>query len=284
MKIITDTKPRIVENISKLVQLPLQYFEEPAKLFFSSESSKEYNWMYSYNVILENLERAKALRDELFKLMQSGKQKSNTKVVNILSELKKMRLPNIGEMDHHELWEYVAAFMPGDIGGNYKDELTHIISNSVSGDTMEAMCGFNSYIIPHLDRNVTAQDYSENMLLKYEHTKRRRILFDLNLIPTARLELPDNSFDNIVFVKGYKYIFFPIDMFREFYRLLKPNGHLLFGESTTAGYEDVILRELNVPNCKRDVTIAGFDENSIRSFNFEGRDPEELILFDYVKK
>lgn len=283
MKIITGVEPRTYEKNRRLILLPLYFFEKQLGDIFNHQNLETYLWMYSYCVLTEHKEHAEKTRNELHMILENGASILSPQVTEKLDELKRLRLLSYEEMNAAEKWDYVANQMPEDIGGSYKKSLIRIISEKVSGEILEAMCGFNSYIIPHIDRIITAQDYSEKMLLRYEYPKRKRILFDLDSLPLKEFKLPDETFDCIMFVKGYKYIRFPIDMFREFHRLLKPSGNLIFAESTTAGYEDIILRQLNVSVCKKELHQAGFREKSIQCFDFDPYHFEELILFNYIK-
>ncbi len=283
MKIITDVEERIVEDNSRIVLLPLAPFERNMWQILDQEEDRKYQWMRSYKVHKDNKPKAVELSKKLYVLLSGGEKISGKKVTCILAKLKDMRILSWGELCNLDRWEKTAASLPRDIAGRYKTETTRFISEKLSGDILEAMCGFNSYIYPHIDRLVTAHDYSEKMLKRYEFPKRRRIQFDLNLLPKKRFAFREESFDAILFVKGYKYIKSPVAMFREWKRLLKPNGTLLFIESTTAGYNEMTLRKIHVRKCKQELQCVGFHEPIVRCLPFDEGDGEELLLFEVRK-
>ena len=232
--------------------------------------------MYTFHVSLDKVDYAKKLSDELYFQFQNDKGIADYSVIKILNKLKKIKLPTASEMSPIERWDNVANSMPGDIAGKYKNELSFFLSGITSGDILEAMCGFNSYILPDKDKIVMAQDYSRRMLLRYEYPERIRFQFDLNDLPDKKIELPDESFDNIVFIKGYKYINSPVHMFEEWHRLLKRNGKLIFVESTLAGYRDIMVRELDIEICKKELVAAGFSNQTAKALNFKANIVEDL--------
>lgn len=283
MKIITDVEERVVENNSRIILLPLARFERDIWEERNQKEDQKYQWMYSYKVHKDNKPKAVELSKKLYALLIDGEKITGRKITRILARLKEMKLLSWNELSDLGRWEKTAASLPGDIAGRYKTETTRFISEKISGDVLEAMCGFNSYIYPHIDRLVTAHDYSEKMLRRYEFPKRRRIQFDLNLLPRKRFMFTEASFDVILFVKGYKYIKSPVAMFREWKRLLKPSGTLFFVESTTAGYSSMTLRRLHVNKCKQELQHAGFHEPVVRCLPFDEGDGEELLLFEVRK-
>ncbi len=283
MKIITDVEERVVENNSRIILLPLARFERDIWQMRNQKEDQKYTWMYSYKVHKDNKPKAVELSKKLYALLSDGEKITGRKVTHILARLKDMRLLSWSELSDLDKWEKTAASLPGDIAGRYKKETTHFISEKLSGDVLEAMCGFNSYIYPHIDRLITAHDYSEKMLKRYEYPKRRRVQFDLNLLPKKRFAFREESFDAILFVKGYKYIKSPVAMFREWKRLLKPDGKLFFIESTTAGYSEMTLRRLRVKECKQELQQAGFHDPVVRCLPFDEGDGEELLLFEVRK-
>ena len=66
-------------------------------------------------------------------------------------------------------------------------------------------------------------------------------------------------------------------------KLLKPNGKLIFVESTTAGYHDIKLRNLDVRICINQLLESGFSNQTIRCLPFSDAHNEELILFEVCK-
>lgn len=239
--------------------------------------------MYSCSVHTDNQEYGKELSMELYNLLQAGEPILGNKIQDVLEAIQKIRLRPWEEKSPIEKWDCIAENLPGDIAGYWKTQLSRIVSSRVYGDTLEALCGFNSYIYPHLDRNVIAQDFSEKMLRRYEYPSRQRVLFDIDGLPKKRLEFMEQSFDNIFFIKGYKYVQSPIEMFREWLRLLKPFGTLSFIETTTAGYYDTLLREIDPHICRKELDFAGFSRITIETLPFKDRPDEEVFLFSAQK-
>lgn len=273
MKYINRIALRHPVTTGYIVLLPLQFFSQDSLI-------KTHWWLWSYSVLKENKPIALALAQKLYKLLGKNPKIERPAVQKVLSSLKLLRLPTYDELDDHDKWEYTAGQLPQDIAGYHKNKLTQLLSSHITGNTLEAMSGFNSYLLPHLDREVTAHDYSEEMLVRYEFPKRRRLLFDLNSIPKNALEINERSFDYIIFVKGYKYLLNPVTTFREFKRLLRPKGKLIFVESTTAGYSELIKRELKPRLCSQELSLAGFNQQTIQVLPFRDKKTEELLMFN----
>lgn len=278
MKIITDIKPRVNTQNSRWIGLPIQYFYDKEGLKMKAVSL---DWMLSYTVRDDDKIHAKQLSIDLYLLLEKGTKVTSIKVQKILNELFELRELTSEEMTPLQRWDSTSESMPGDIAGNYKKQTSEILTEKCTGEILESMCGFNSYIFPHLDKNVTAQDYSQGMLTKYEYPKRRRLQFNLNGLPRKKLLITNEYFDTITFVKGYKYIKSINQLFSEFNRLLKPNGKLIFVESPSAGYRDLTVRKLNILKCKDELTKNGFEINNINHLRFKF---EKIILFETTKK
>jgi hypothetical protein len=275
MHIITGSLPREVEYRDVMVPLPHQYFPPDEK----------YSWTLSYLVLKEDKDTAKKLSSTLFDLLFAGGEGAleSPEVVQLLSEIKAFRRPQVYELPNQLQWDRVAEHVPQDIAGRYKEQISEIFSSCIYGATLEAFAGFNSYLFPSINREVTAHDFSERMLLKYEYPKRRRILFDVDTLPEKKFEFSSELFDTILFVKAYKYVKNPIEVFREFLRLLKPGGRLLFLESTVAGYHYMVLRTIKPRVCTYELRLAGFDTTSVKLLPFGASDREEMVLFEAWK-
>ncbi len=265
LKIITDTQSRIIEDYG------------PFPLF--TKNPFEFPQFISYIIYERDTQEVVELIRELTSLREAGKWESS-QVIGILTRLEELRAydEDLGPSKQEE-WNNYAALMPDDIGGPYRLDLKKFLSTKISGEILEAFCGFNSYIFPSANSIVTAQDYSKKMLMKYEHPERRRVLFDWNNIPRQRLSLPDHSFDSIIIVKGYKYINSPLAVFHELKRLLKPSGLLLLVESTTACYPDLAVRPLMVNQCRNELLQTGFSELNINCLPFSYGDGDTTVFF-----
>ncbi len=273
MKIITDTQKRVSENSTKVVLLPLQFVTD----------YEEYEWMYSYSVESDDKSEAVGLSQELYEILITGTDFEDLACQRVIKELYDLRVRHWSELDKDKVWDQVASHMPEDIGGLHKDTIMYLMSSIHRGTVLESMCGFNSYLLPHVDRNVIAMDYSENMLKKYEYPERMRVQFDLNELPTSNIEFPDNYFDSIIFVKGYKYLDRPTRVFKEYFRILKSGGMLSFVESQHAMYTDLAVQNLCVKTAKNDVEQSGFVYCNVRNLPFRESPDDSYYLFSTVK-
>lgn len=273
MKIITETQKRVSEDSTKVVLLPLQFITD----------YEQYQWMYSYSVQSDDKPEAMGLSQELYEMLMGGVEMDDLACQRVIKELYDLRVRHWNELDKDEVWDQVASRMPEDIGGLHKNTIMYLMSSIHRGTILESMCGFNSYLLPHVDRNVIAMDYSEKMLKKYEYPERMRVQFDLNELPNSRIEFPDNYFDSIMFVKGYKYLEKPQKVLKEYLRILKPGGLLSFVESQYAMYSELAVRDLCVKTTKEDVEQAGFVYCDVRRLPFSESPDDSYYLFSTIK-
>jgi SAM-dependent methyltransferase len=272
---ITEIAPRESTHDSRFISLPLHFFE----------MNKEIDWMLSYHVHKDDTAQAKELNIKLYTLLEDQCLSVEcSPVKEVLAQLYDLREPPYHELLPREKWDRTAKSMPGDIAGYCKQDLTDFLSRLVRGDVLEAFCGFNSYINPNPEIHVIAQDYSKGMLLRYEYPERTRILFDVNTLPDERMPFSDQSFDFIVFVKAYKYINNPETVFREWYRILRKTGKLIFVESSTAGYGDMTVRTLDTTVCQDEVLQSGFASCKVSELDFETAPEEKLFFFEAIKE
>ena len=277
MKHITKVVPRIAEDY--IIMLEFEHGIFPPK--------EEYQWLRPGNcgVRKKNFPKALHLATEITRSLHSKQfTLKSHKIKKMLAELKEFRVLFVHERTPIQDWDETAKTLVDDIGGPFKDHITRHVSEHLYGSVFEAMCGFNSYLYPHLDRIVTAHDYSEHMLMKYECPERERIQFDLNHLPDERLEFSERQFDNIFFVKGYKYIDSPTEVFKEWFRLLKPGGNLVFIESSMAAYQHLTKQDF-IPNvCKNQLEIAGFRDTTFSLLPFLQHEKEELFYISTMKQ
>lgn len=275
MKVIKKSMPRLEERLTKMILLPLQYF--------SDFNLNLYSWMYSYHVNTEDKPEAKGLSEELYDLFSKGALVSDLACQKVIQDLYKLRVPSWEELEGNEVWDQVASGMPEDIGGIHKQTITYLLSSLTRGTTLESMCGFNSYILPQVDRPTIAMDYSERMLMKYPYPERMRIQFDLNRLPNEHIEFPDSYFESIVFVKGYKYLQNPFNVFQEYHRLLQTGGTLQFIESKHAMYSDLAVRNICPYTTKTEVEKSGFVYCEVQCLPFRESEDDMYYLFKAQK-
>ena len=114
--------------------------------------------------------------------------------------------------------------------GGYKtiEALYHTLIQK--GDTiLDLMCGSNS----HIPANVPYQDLIgidiDNNALQQNHQLTKKILQDIN--QNLSLPLQDNSVDYICLCSVIEYLRNPFAILEECYRILKPQGRIIFSFS-----------------------------------------------------
>jgi SAM-dependent methyltransferase len=226
--------------------------------------SPEYNdWFRNYanfTVHYSNLPLAKKLAEEIWKAF---KDRDIEKAKKIYEELKPLNVLPFEDRTNEQKWSHMMEQMPGDIGGPNKGKIRETLSAKCKGNVLEAMCGFNSYILPSPDCKVTALDYCQEALERYAYPERTRILFDLNKGKSMNF-FQNEEFDIITICFGFQYIQDPKTVFREFNRILSENGSLYLVENPRQHYEDMSCRPFSPRNCASFLKKGRFKKITIK--------------------
>jgi len=235
---VIDTKPRVRNYPERHINIP-HFRERPP-----SSDPSYYDWHYlfcDFCVHQSKLEQAKILEKEIWEAFKNNDLKKTEK---IFEELLLLRSVPFEKRSIEEKWSHMMEQLPGDIGGPNKKEIAKILSKQCYGNVLEAMCGFNSYLLPSRKRIVFALDFCKEALERYKYPDRTRILLNLNHINrNNKIKFfEDGQFDAITVCFGIQYIEHPVYLFREFHRLLSKNGSLYLVENPRQHYEDMYCR------------------------------------------
>ena len=221
-----------------------------------------YEWLLKYadfSVHVSNFFRAKDMEKKMWDAYKSNKLEEASRIFE--EELSPIRVIPFDERTPQERWAHIMVQLPGDIGGPNRAKIKAILSGKCFGKVLEAMCGFNSYLSPSDNRNVTALDFCREALELYRYPKRTRILFDLNKIDCKRKMkfFADGEFDAITICFGFQYLIHPAFVFKELKRLLKPGGRLYLVENPRQHYEQMVYRPFSVQSCFSYLKKASFE-------------------------
>ncbi|MFA5086582.1 MAG: methyltransferase domain-containing protein [Candidatus Paceibacterota bacterium] len=257
---ITDVKPRKSEWPERHINLPplarRPECHEPEYLCW-------YNEYANFSVHTSNVHIAKELAE---KIWTAFKNNDFERAKKIFEELRPLKVVPFEKRSNQEKWAHMMVQLPGDIGGPNKKAIRDILSEKCKGNVLEAMCGFNSYILPSFHRQVTAMDYCREALERYAYPERKRILFDLNNVTEGK-GMPffqEGTFDNIVICFGFQYLSHPENVFREFNRILLENGELYLVENPRQHYEDMSCRPFSPQSCASFLKQGRFENVQIK--------------------
>lgn len=229
---------------------------EPQPQCFEPGYLSWYEKYADFSVHVSNFPAAKSLAEKMW-LAFKGNDLEEAK--KIFEELKPLKTIPFKKRTNQEKWSHMMEQTPGDIGGPNKKAIREILSERCKGNILEAMCGFNSYLISSPDRNVVAMDYCREALERYAYPERPRILFDLNSINGKGIGFfQKEEFDAITICFGFQYLEHPEVVFREFYRILSKNGRLCLVENPVQHYEDMSCRSFSPENCSSYLEQAPF--------------------------
>ena len=261
-EIITSVAPRVSKYVSTFPHIQLPAFSDefdPEKRAQNFFNNKEYYIRQNFSVNRKNEAWIREKAKEAWKYYEAGDKKTSDKIIREL-------LPYHEDLDGSNpiyLWEHMSYQMPGDLGINphCRETVRKILLRYCSLEkVLEAFAGFNSYIESTLFNSVVALDYCRQALERYPYPHRERILFDLDkLNGKNKISIfKDLEFDAIVVCCGYKYPAKITPILREFYRLLKVGGRLIFIEDTTAGYNEATKRSFDPKTCSSMLKRCGF--------------------------
>lgn len=263
--IVETAVPRESTFPERAVYLPIQHFSPPPP-FGNHEAltawmaHKDNAWAVNYNVRLTLKEKALRLAAALEKALIQDVGSKETR--DIIRELKLIRAKDAVNLTPLELWQRIAYQLPDDIGGGHiiKRKNAQYLTKRYSGRILEAMCGFNSYLLPKDGVEVVALDYCQEALERYPYPTRKRICCDLNEL-SRNTRIPcfkQGEFDTVSVCFGYRYPEDIVRVMRELKRILKPNGVLSFIENPAAGYSRICRREFAPVECEIALAQAGF--------------------------
>jgi len=243
---VTETKPRKGDWLERRINLP---FDPPPKGFFGPEYQewlRKNKELFDFKVHVSNFASAKQISEKIWIAYKQGRKEQ---VESLLEELRVLRIVPFEKRTALEKWNHMMAQMPDDIGGPNKNEICYFLSKRCKGSVLEAMCGFNSYIEPSDDREVTALDFCREALERYRYPERKRIIYDLNAIESnGGMEFfKDKEFDAVTICFGFQYLENPAVVFKEFNRILK--GKLILIENPRQHYEGMACRSFTPESC-----------------------------------
>jgi len=169
---------------------------------------------------------------------------------------------------HTRAWsKYVLEFALGDLEALIKERRTSYPS------IVDIGCGWGLSLRLLHDRfcpqHLTAIDVDERMILAAGAEARRNGLsVEFQMTTGSHLRLPDRSVDMVFCHQTFHHVIDQENVLREFYRVLKPGGLLLFAESTRKFIQSWTIRLLfrhpmNVQRTAaeylRMIRTAGFD-------------------------
>jgi SAM-dependent methyltransferase len=242
---VTDIKPRKSEWPEHHVNLPPLV---PQPDFMDPGHMDWYNEYVNFSVHIANFPLAKELAEKLW----IAHRENNQKEVQVLfKKLRSLRTIPFEKRTSLEKWAHMMVQLPGDIGGPNKKKIRKLLSAKCQGHVLEAMCGFNSYLELSPNREVIALDYCREALERYPYPERTRILFDLNTIKeNQRIEFfKEGEFNTVTICFGFHYLHHPVWLFREFHRLLSPDGQLILVENPYQCYRDIACRSFSPGHC-----------------------------------
>ena len=215
-EIVTTVVPREPLYPGRHVHLP-RLTTAPCGTKEHDEWVRNNFWMVDYQVLFTQKDKALALAADL---RASFVQNHNhPEIPRLVSELKALHCSPEDRTPLDE-WRWMAYQMPDDIGGGIeaKKKIRTYLSDryATRNDILEAMCGFNSYLVPRAGQTVIALDYCREALERYPYPERRRVRCDLNqLSDDEYLEcFPAGQFDVISICFGFRYLNDPIVAFR----------------------------------------------------------------------
>ncbi len=256
-EIITESVERNPDWPWRMVQI---YNVYPNGVIY--EPFEDFPELLNLEVHKDKYEKAKELSIKFYNLGPNPKKEIASPIIK---EILSICEPDDSKRSNHEFWERVAIQLPGDIGGSKKEDFAKLITQRSSGNVLEAMAGFNTYVLnsPNIS-NVVALDYSKEMLLRYPNPERKRILFDLNKIHSEKIKMDffkKGEFDTITCCYGVNYLEKPTPVFREFHRILSSGGKLLVFGSPGSGYSDVQERLFNPKKHRKQMELTGFSSS-----------------------
>ncbi|MEK7169901.1 MAG: class I SAM-dependent methyltransferase [Patescibacteria group bacterium] len=217
-------------------------------------------WMYNLSVHYRDKPEAQTLALELERVFAENEH--HPRIAEILTRLREIESTPVNRMTSAERWNRTARGLADDIGGgsDKRGKLAKRLSKRYSGVVLEALCGFNSYLLSSSDRTVIALDYSREALERYPYPDRTRICADLNTIGrNEHLPFEYGYFDAITVCFGFRYPVRIRPVLQEFHRILKKGtGILSFIENPYSGYEDLCKRRFDPKTCGRHLRAVGF--------------------------
>lgn len=244
---VTGIKPRKRTWPERILNVP--YLEPQPEITASFEDYYKWQELYCNFCVHESkIEKAKEINKKVWELFKAGNIETAKKIFK--EELLPLKSIPFEKRPVEQKWAHMMVQMPGDIGGPNKKEIEKVLSRECNGNVLEAMCGFNSYLLPSKKRNVTALDFCTEALERYKYPDRKRILLDLNKIGRNKIDFfKEGEFDAITICFGLQYIKHPLYLFKEFHRLLSRGGSLYLVENPRQHYEDMSVRPLYPKQC-----------------------------------
>jgi SAM-dependent methyltransferase len=236
---------------------------EPKPKDFTEELKWEekYRWAFTFAVHRKDKEEAKELAIQLHNAKINPLPELDHPVIN---RLKEIRVKTDDEQIPVEKWGNAAIQMPedwGPQGEDRKSQLKQVLTSVANGRVLEAMCGFNSYIgTSDKITEVVALDFCREALERYSNPERKRILYDLErVVKGEKIDFfEDASFRTISVCFAIDYLTDPVQVYKEFYRILSKGGQLLIVGGTTQGYVNLLKKYFDPKNCANTVKTAGF--------------------------
>jgi hypothetical protein len=262
--IVTQTAPRETNYPDRRLNNLIILEHEPANR--SSEEWKEWYarniWVTNFTVNFTDLDKAKALAEELKQFLG---QPNHLEAERLLAEIKKLEAIPYRDKTPNQRWAHMAYQLPRDVSGGIMQPLfAEEISRRCIGKGMEAMCGWNSNLLPSPDREVIALDYCREALERYPYPDRLRVQCDLNEVEQVEglgFCLP-GSLRYIAISFGFRYLTNPVHTFGVLRELLEPKGSMFFIESPGSGYDDICLRRFSPGLWEETLGEAGFSQLS----------------------
>lgn len=133
---------------------------------------------------------------------------------------------------YQDLADRYAALIPSkDYNAYYDRPATLSLLDNVKGQhVLDAGCGPGVYaeILLAMGAHVTGIDVSENMLTHARHLLGDQVRLFHTDLESPLTDLKDNEFDGILSALVISYVRDLDTLFKEFYRVLKPNGWFVF--------------------------------------------------------
>jgi len=263
---VTDVQPRKWLYPERYISIPMLGSRSEAARFI--------------NVHIKNFERASDLARRAWEASCSGRIEETRK---ILEQLCSLRAKPWEGKSSRERWAHMAMQLPGDVGGGpHKKRIGAILSARYQGRILEAMCGFNSYLLPSPDREVIALDYCREALERYPYPERIRVAFDLDCLgQKGTLDFFGKvRFDAVMICFGYDYLKDPAATFGVLRKILAKEGKLALVENPLRGYPDIILRRFAPEEATKYLRRVGFKKVTVEDMGI--RPYEEAQLGSFV--
>lgn len=222
---------------------------------------------------LESLSREyESERIDIFFPGKEEKQKKRLEeIAGLISRLIALQAECADFISHKKhYWDRIAFNNCKTVGGlpAERSMIARMCSERYRGRVLEAMCGFNSSFFPSNSREVIAIDGSREMLYRYPFQRRERICADLSKLQASGECIPcfgASSFSAVVTSCGYKYLSKPElgGVLREYRRILKRGGKVVFIENPQRHYASSIKRPFEPDTCAADLRSAGFCQVSV---------------------